>query len=203
MMEAVFFDFSGVVSSPDREELSRLERQYGLPDDALLRTLEEIWEWQDLMVGLGSEETFSEAVFRELDALAGKPIPRTQQVWTTICEQMDEGMLDLARRVRRRYRVGMISNNSPWFEREIRDFYKIDHLFDVVVNSATLGIAKPDPRVFHHAARSLDLTPSMCVHIDDRERNVQGAREAGFHAIRYQGHLPSLVSELQRLGMEW
>ncbi len=32
---------------------------------------------------------------------------------------------------------------------------------------------------------------------------LTGARDAGFHAIHYQGNLPSLVAELQRLGMEW
>ncbi len=79
----------------------------------------------------------------------------------------------------------------------------VDYLFELIVNSARVGVAKPDPRIFRLAAAQMGVEPPACVHIDDTRRNVLGAREAGFHAIHYRGHLPSLVSELQRLGMEW
>ncbi len=203
-MEAVFFDFGGVISFTDHGGIRRLEERHGLPEGGLEQALWENPEWQALRVGAGTKEAWLDAVARRLDELAGRPIPSIQHEWTAVLwAGLDESMLDLVHRLRGRCRVGMISNGTPTLEEELREVHKIDHLFDVVVNSASVGMRKPDPRIFRHAARILDLTPTVCVHIDDIMENVRGAEEAGFHAIHYQGHLPSLVSELQRLGLQW
>jgi putative hydrolase of the HAD superfamily len=202
MMEAIFFDYGGVIVHPSQKHAYRLERKYGLPEGALWRALYESPEWQALQLGGATEADWIEAASRELDVI-GAPGPEILKEESTIWRDLDETMLDLVHRLRQRYRVGMISNAKPWLEAELRDVHKIDHLFEVVVNSASVGMRKPDPRIFRHAARILDLTPTVCVHIDDVMENIRGAEETGFHAIHYQGHLPSLVSELQRLGLRW
>ena len=76
-------------------------------------------------------------------------------------------------------------------------------MFDVVINSARVGVAKPNPRIYHKAAGALGVEPAACVHIDDVEDNVHGAREAGFAAIHYEGDYPALERELRALGVEW
>jgi putative hydrolase of the HAD superfamily len=73
----------------------------------------------------------------------------------------------------------------------------------VVVNSARVGVAKPDKRIFHVAAERMGVEPAACLHIDDLWPNVQGAREAGFQAIHYDGDFPSLERELRSLGVAW
>ncbi len=204
MMEAVFFDFGGVIECIDHEGIRALENRCRLPDDGLWQVAFETPEWQDLQVGIGTEKEWLEAVTRNLDELAGHPTPPIGPDWVALFSTgLDETVLNLITQLRLRFRVGLISNAVPSLEHDLREVFEIDHLFDVIVNSATVGIAKPDPSIFRHAARSLGLIPSVCVHIDDRMQNVQGAQEAGMHGIHYQGHLPSLVSDLQRLGMEW
>ncbi len=203
MMEAVFFDFGGVIATPDPEEMRRLEEQYGLPKGALRQAAYEIPEWQELRFGKGIEEAWQEAMRRRLEEIAGRSlqgiVAESERVW----RGRNEEVIDLARQLRRNYKVGMISNGSLDLEDVLHDHYEIDHLFDPIVNSARVGMAKPDPRIFRLAAEQMGVQPPACVHIDDIQRNVIGAREAGMHGIHYQGHLPSLVSELQRLGLQW
>jgi putative hydrolase of the HAD superfamily len=56
--------------------------------------------------------------------------------------------------------------------------------FDLVVDSATTGCAKPDPAIFRHALARLDVDPGRTLHVgDDPETDVGGARAAGIEAV--------------------
>lgn len=204
MIEAVFFDFGGVVGCVDREQMRRLEVEFGLPEGGLWRAMYETPEWQALRVGKGSEDAWVAAIRRELDILANRPVadPLSRR-WVECWRGIDNGVLELVHSLRRRYLVGMISNATLTLEDELRDHHGIDHLFEVIVNSARVGFAKPDARIFHHAASSLGVRPGACVHVDDLMHNVTGAREAGFQAVLYEGEIATLAAELRALGLEW
>lgn len=203
VVAVVFFDFGGVIARLDREAAGRLEASYGLPEGAMLRALYGIPEWKEVEVGRGSEEGWLEAVGRKLDEFAGRPIPGIREEWARIWRSLDEDVVRLAEGLKSRYRVGLISNSTKRLEKELLEGNGIDHLFEVVVNSARVGVAKPDRRIYHLAAERIGVAPAACVHIDDLEQNVQGAREAGFQAVHYTGDYPSLERELRSLGVEW
>lgn len=203
MIRAVFFDFGGVLARIDHEEMRRLEARYGLPEGGLWNALYEIPEWQAVKVGLGSEEEWLAAVGRKLDELAGRPIPTIQQEWSAVWRGLDADVVGLLSGLRGRYRVGLISNALADLDDELRDHHKIDHLFDTIVNSARVGVAKPDARIFHLAAERVGEPAAACLHIDDLMTNVRGAREAGFQAIYYGGDFASLEAELRSLGLDW
>ncbi len=60
--------------------------------------------------------------------------------------------------------------------------YNIRHYFNPVVLSCEYGRRKPDPSIFHYAARLANVPTGECVHVGDRlVRDIQGARKAGFH----------------------
>ena len=204
MIEAVFFDFGGVVACLDHEEMARIEGRHGLPERGLWRAMYETAEWQALRIGQGTEEAWVGAITRELDALAGRPVgDGVREEWLAVWRGLDAAVMSLIDGLRGRYRVGMISNATLGLEDELRDHHKIHDLFDIIVNSARVGFAKPDARIFHHAAASLGLLPSACVHVDDLPHNVAGARDAGFHAVHYEGDGAALGRELRALGVEW
>ncbi len=203
MIEAVFFDFGGVVACVDRAEMGRIERRHGLPPGGLWRAMYETPEWQALRVGRGSEEAWADAIRRELDALAGPHVAEEISAGLWQCWRgLDHGVISIITAVRGRYRIGMISNAKLSLEDELRDHHKIYDLFDIIVNSARVGVAKPDARIFLHAAAALGVAPSACVHIDDLPHNVAGARDAGFHAVHYEGDGAALERELRALGVE-
>ncbi|MGW1029360.1 HAD-IA family hydrolase [Streptomyces sp. NPDC002577] len=59
-------------------------------------------------------------------------------------------------------------------------------LADVVVNTARIGVAKPDPHVYLIAAERLGTAAERCLFIDDTAANVVAAREAGMAALHYR-----------------
>ncbi len=62
------------------------------------------------------------------------------------------------------------------------DFFR---RFRGLVVSGEIKMKKPDPAIFHHLLRSHALEAGACVFIDDSEKNVRGAREAGLHALHF------------------
>ncbi|MFQ6019700.1 MAG: HAD family hydrolase [Dehalococcoidia bacterium] len=202
-IRTVFFDFGGVVARLDGEEIGRLEDKYGLPDGGLLDALYEIPEWKAVRLGRISEKDWLQAVGRHLDELAGRPIPGIRRDWPRVWRGLDQDVVGLLKRLRGRYRVGLISNARESLDDELANHHGISDLFDVVVNSARVGLAKPDPRIYLLAAERARSQPSHCLHIDDLIRNVWGAREAGFQAIHYEDDYPSLERELRSLGVQW
>lgn len=53
-----------------------------------------------------------------------------------------------------------------------------------VIASGELGVTKPDPRIFHAAARAFDVAPAQCAYVGDRVRtDAVGAHDAGMLGI--------------------
>lgn len=65
--------------------------------------------------------------------------------------------------------------------------------------SAEVRLIKPDPAIYEHCLRGLDVAPSDTLFIDDRQVNVAAARALGIHAVQFQS-LAQLSNELQQAG---
>lgn len=80
-------------------------------------------------------------------------------------------------------KIGLISNVSSRGQVPTNlEKYKIKQYFDPIVLSSEYGIRKPDPSIFHYAARLMNVPTSACAYVGDRIiRDILGARKAGFH----------------------
>lgn len=86
-------------------------------------------------------------------------------------------------------KIGLISNvNSRGQVPRNLEQYGIRHYFDPIVLSSTYGRRKPDPAIFHYAARLANVPAGRCVYVGDRiARDIVGARKAGYKlAIQIQ-----------------
>lgn len=201
-IQAVLFDYGGVVGRLDRQEMAHLEDKYGLPEGGFWHALFEIPEWHKVEVGRGSEREWLRGALDKLYELAGRPIPGIRQDWHHIWKGIDEEVVSLARKLRPRYKVGMISNATKNLEKVLENHHGIIDIFDVIINSARVGLAKPDVRIYHLAAERLGVPVSACVFIDDLILNVEGARAAGMQAFHFQG-AADMERQLRALGVEW
>lgn len=79
-------------------------------------------------------------------------------------------------------KIGLISNvNSRGQVPANLSEYQIAHFFSSIVLSSEYGRRKPDPSIFHHAARLFKVPTSSCVMVGDRlVRDILGARRAGY-----------------------
>lgn len=57
-------------------------------------------------------------------------------------------------------------------------------LFDVVLFSSSVGLRKPDPRIYRLALERLEVQPADCLYVGDGDsQELSGASEAGMHPV--------------------
>jgi HAD superfamily hydrolase (TIGR01509 family) len=60
-----------------------------------------------------------------------------------------------------------------------------DFFGDKVFSAYEVGQWKPQPHLFLHAARAMNVSPEMCLVIEDSDAGLQAARAAGMRAVQF------------------
>ena len=113
-------------------------------------------------------------------------------LWREYLGTPNTELIDYARRLRPRYRTGILSNSFVGAREREQQAYGFEDLVDEIVYSHESGMSKPDPRIYALACARLDVRPSEMVFIDDADVCVAGAREVGLHAIRYRDNAQAI-----------
>ena len=113
--------------------------------------------------------------------------------------RLDE-MTAFVHSLRKRYSVAMLSNANDTVIGSLFTPEELRELFDDVVVSSSIGMIKPDERLFELAATRLDRLPEECVMIDDVARNIDGAKRAGMRGVVFTD-LQQCKVALQELGV--
>jgi putative hydrolase of the HAD superfamily len=90
-------------------------------------------------------------------------------------------------------KMGLLSNGWPSTRSFIDERWHIADIFDDMVISAEVGLAKPDQRIYQLALDRLGVEAEQTIFIDDFDENIQGARDLGIHGIHFQN--PQIVME--------
>ncbi len=199
---AVIFDFGGVVMDMGWAQMAELERRYGLPDGSMRRSLYRTPEWAEIQIGRGSRAAYQAAVERELERCAGRPVPECYAEWRALIRGLNADVVELVKALRRRCKVALLSNADDRLESVLEERYGIAHLFDPLINSARVGLAKPDPAIYRLAAERVGEPASACIFIDDLPRNAEAATAAGMHGIAFTGY-DALAAELRACCLVW
>jgi putative hydrolase of the HAD superfamily len=200
-IRGVILDFGGVIHDMRWDVARSLEEKQGLPRNALFDTLYRTSTWAALQCGQGDREAWLEEAHQLLEARAGRALPRLHEAWRTSQGPIAPNVA-LVRRLRPRYRVSILSNADSSLRGRLRDGLRIHDLFDDVVCSAEVGIAKPDSAIYRLAAERLGLAPAACVFVDDAETNVAAAREVGMRTIFFRvDRGDDLAAQLAELGV--
>jgi epoxide hydrolase-like predicted phosphatase len=104
-------------------------------------------------------------------------------------------MLEAIRRIRAAgIKAGALTNN--WIT-EDEGMGVLKPYFDAFVESARVGLRKPDPRIYELACRALDVTPPEAVFLDDIGSNLKSARALGMTTVKVDDP-DSALAELER-----
>jgi putative hydrolase of the HAD superfamily len=96
------------------------------------------------------------------------------------------GAVQLVKELSAGFRLGVITNGLPDVQYQKIEAIGLRDVFSCIVLSEEIGIRKPDPRIFHHAANALQIQPVNCLYVGDSYRNdVIGAKSAGMRACWY------------------
>jgi putative hydrolase of the HAD superfamily len=202
VIQAVFFDFGGVLGLWDRAFVAGFEQEYGLPEGGVLKALYGTPGWRQAEVGRLDVNEWLADVEAALAAASQKAVPSAHSIWSRLWTHFDRDVIDLAARLRGPYKVGVLSNTTVMLEGQVLAPNGMLDMWDVIINSARVGIAKPDAGIYLAAAEALSVAPEECVHIDDLENNVLGAEAAGFKAIYHTGDFGALQASLRGCGVD-
>ena len=102
-------------------------------------------------------------------------------------DTLNEDLVDHVRRLRQSgYRTGILSNFADDARPLWTDVYPFLDNFDGVIISSEVGVMKPDARIYHLAAESVEASPDKVLFIDDFIENIEGARRVGMQAIHFK-----------------
>jgi putative hydrolase of the HAD superfamily len=104
--------------------------------------------------------------------------------WTSTRPRVDENVLALLQMARGVMPVALVSNATSRLEADLADL-GLAEFADDVVNTSRIGCAKPDPRVFEHAARHVGVPVERCLFIDDTWEHVESALGLGMSAVHF------------------
>ncbi len=200
-LRAVIFDWGGVVEQmPEPEEVLAYERRLGLEAGTLRQVLGG-QAWRELAVGAISGDEYLSQVAE------GLGLPDSQVAFGLLRElyartSLSSEVLRTVRALRDTYQVALLTNAFATQRKTIHEGHGIDvaREFDVYVNSAEVGLAKPDPEIYHVTLDRLGAAPEQAVFLDDTLQNVDSAREVGIHAIQFVDPETSLPVLEQLLG---
>jgi putative hydrolase of the HAD superfamily len=202
MIEAIIFDFGGVITSSPFEAFTHYERAHGLPADIIRRTNalnhhDNAWarfERAELDIAA------FDALFAQESRALGAEVPG-RDVVALLKGEIRPEMVEALRRIKARFKTGCITNNLPanaMGSTDGRALYvaEVMVLFDHVIESAKIGLRKPDPRIYRMMTDALQVDPAHCVYLDDLGINLKPARAMGMTTIKVTSAAQALA-ELQ------
>jgi len=205
-VRAVVSDFGGVLTTPLLHAFAAIQDEYGIPVGALGAALSAAAEADgvhplyELEKGRMTEAEFIRRVEDRLADELGRPVSMhdfNARYFAAL--QPNDALFAYFRTLRERgIRLALLTNNVREWEPRWRAMLPIDDVFEFVVDSAFVGMRKPEPEIYELTLSRLGLPADACAFVDDLERNVVAARQVGLHGVLHRD-TDATIAELERL----
>jgi putative hydrolase of the HAD superfamily len=205
MRRALISDFGGVLTSPLQEGFLAYQEESGVSLEELGKAMAKAAEQHgDHPLFVLERGEITELEFRErIEAHLESAFDLTR-LRTLYFERLkaNRRMIDFIAEVRRRgTRTALLTNNVREWEPIWRaKLPEVDELFEVVVDSAFVGLRKPDPAIYLLTLERLGgVEAGQCVFVDDLEVNCVTARQLGMRTVRFvdaEQAIPEIESAL-------
>jgi putative hydrolase of the HAD superfamily len=195
--DALLVDFGGVLilpkNSPQRQRhLDRIGQDNKTFNQWLWKTPES----RAAMTGELGADAFWIAVGAQVGLSEAESLEMSLDFWAG--DELNHDVAGLVRRAREHgLRIGLLSNAYADLRPYLDEFGVLD-LFDELIISALVGLAKPDPAIYTLACSKLGTALHRTLFIDDNRANVESALESGLPTLRYVGAETS-IEAAQRL----
>jgi putative hydrolase of the HAD superfamily len=151
----------------------------------------------ELEVGRMTEADFLAKLGSALDAELGRPVEMhefTATYWGAL--RVNQELVDYYRNLKAEgRRLALLTNNVREWEPRWRAMLPVDDIFELVVDSAFVGMRKPDPAIYALTLDRFGLSGEECVFVDDLPHNCDAAREAGMVAVLFES-VPQAIAEV-------
>ncbi|HYA68463.1 MAG TPA: HAD-IA family hydrolase [Acidimicrobiales bacterium] len=211
-IDAVLFDFGGVLTSSPFETFARYEEANGLADGFIRlvnATDHHDNAWARLERGEIGFDEFCDSF--EAEARRAGGVVDARKLFAALSMSLRPAMIEAVRRCRTLFKTGLLTNNfaSPGANTPVGPHTlsgettrtalgEVLALFDVVVESSVVGLRKPDPRIYLLACEQLGVDPERAVFLDDLGINLKTARQLGMRTIKV-GDPDRAITELEQV----
>ena len=202
---AIISDFGGVLTSPLFESFAAWQRTSGLSFETLGNAMAHAAERSgihplyELEKGTITEAEFLRMLEAELDPPAS--LSGMRDVYFEHLHP-NRPMIEFMGSLRGRgLRMALLTNNVREWEPHWRaKLPEIDEIFEVVVDSAFVGMRKPDPEIYELTLARMGggLEPEHCVFVDDVDVNCEAAEALGMRAVHFQ-HADQAIAAVEAL----
>jgi putative hydrolase of the HAD superfamily len=183
--DAVRCDIDGVVRHwPSAAEL---ELAFELPAGSIAAAHFMPSRLNPAITGKITDEQWRSAAANDLAAVCGSADRARAAVkaWSMFEPRIDPEVVSLLAKARETVTVALVSNATTRLEQDLAR-HELSTLAHVVVSSARIGVAKPDPSFYTIAAEQVGAAVGRCLFIDDTPANVAAARGLGMTAVQYR-----------------
>lgn len=205
-IEAVISDFGGVLTTPLVHGFAAFQEESGIPVEAFGQALGRLAERDGvnplfvLEKGEMTEAEFLARVEGALREVLGREVTLEAfgERYFAALAPNEELFAHYRALHRGGLRLAMLTNNVREWEPRWRAMLPIDEIFDLVVDSAFVGMRKPEAGIYALTLERLGLPARACAFVDDLEVNVAAARELGFHGVHFR-ETAQAIEELSAL----
>jgi HAD superfamily hydrolase (TIGR01549 family) len=119
--------------------------------------------------------------------IAQKTSVPSEKIWPEIFQEIiiNDTLLALIKSLKKRYKIGLLSNFSHVWLKEIFEKHGLHEFFDELFISSQHGIIKPQEQAFLTILNLLKVEKNEALFIDDRQINIQAAEKLGIKALLY------------------
>ncbi len=199
-MKNIIFDLGNVLYLFDNDNLTAA---CGLEGDDLRLVSDTVYDrlyWDRLDDGSITDEEVKEAVCKRLPVRLHEKACFVFDSWIKNMPPV-KGMHELICGLKKQgKKIYLISNIADTFAKTWRSYPHIERtlsLFDGLVFSGEIKLAKPDRKIFEYLLDNYNLDPEDCIFIDDAPRNIKGAAAAGIKGYLFDGNVESLEDSLK------
>lgn len=201
-IRAFIFDFGGVLTSPLMGAFANFQADTGVTMEQLGVAMAAGTEQLDganplfeLECGRITEDRFLDILRDGLEPIMGErpPLHRFKETYFDGLHPNRE-MIELARELSADHRMAILTNNVREWEPIWRAKLPVDEIFETVVDSAFVGMRKPDHAIYELTLERLDgIAAEECLFIDDTEVNCDAARELGMRAVHFRDNAQAIA----------
>jgi putative hydrolase of the HAD superfamily len=206
----VISDFGGVLTTPLVQSFAAVQDQTGIPMEQLGKGMERIAEKEgkhplyELEKGEVSELDFLAKLGDALEPELGhRPeMHRFREIYFEALHP-NEPMIALMRELKDDgHRMAMLTNNVREWEPLWRAMLPVDEIFELVVDSAFVGLRKPESEIYELTLERLGgVPPGSCLFIDDADVNCEAAAKLGMAAVHYMQNDQAIPEIRETLGI--
>jgi putative hydrolase of the HAD superfamily len=193
LIRALISDFGGVLTTPLSRGFLAYQEEAGISLEelglAMARATEAYGEHPLFVLERGeiAEVEFARRLEEQLDGRFD--LGRLRELYFERLEP-NETMIRYVGELRARgLRTALLTNNVREWEPLWRGkLPELDAIFELVVDSAFVGLRKPEPEIYELTVERLggNLRAGECLFVDDLEVNCETARALGMTAVRFE-----------------